>query len=162
MSGIMAAVAGNAQNIVYAAGLYGPLGVDQAPINGSDSNNSSVVSRTWIGYFRPTASGSNSFTVSALWSSDDSNEGQYSRAYVWVGATALVGFNTGNALAAADDNSGSGAITLVAGQYYPVRVQWDYYFPFDDSFFGSYDTSGSFSLTPPGGTYWYNTKSNGF
>ena len=28
MSGIMAAVAGNGQNIVYATGLYGPFGVD--------------------------------------------------------------------------------------------------------------------------------------
>jgi hypothetical protein len=161
MTGIMSAIAGNAQNIVYASGLYGPTGVDQAPINGSDLNNSVVQSKTWIGYFRPTAGGSNSFGISAAWTSDDTGEGQYSRAYVWVGALALSGYTTGNALAAADNSSGSGSATLVAGQYYPIRVQWNYYFPFDGGFFG-FDTSGSFSLTPPSGTYWYNTKSNGF
>ncbi len=162
MTGIMAAIAGNTQNIVYASGLYGPLGVDQAPINGSDSDNLSTVSLTWIGYFRPTATGSNSFSISANWASDDPFNGQYSRAYVWVGSTARSGYTTGNALASADDSTGNGSISLVAGQYYPIRVQWDYYFPYDGSFFGGYNTSGSFSLSPPGGTYWYNTKTNGF
>lgn len=161
MTGIMAAIAGNAQNIVYASGLYGPTGVDPAPINGSDSNNNTPQSKTWIGYFRPTVTGSNSFTVSASWSSDDSGEGQYSRAYVWIGSTAVSGYNTGNAVASADNSSGSGSTTLVAGQYYPIRVLWEYYFPFSSGFFG-FDTSGNFSLAPPGGTYWYNTKSNGF
>lgn len=161
MSGIMVAIAGNTQNIVYASGLYGPLGVDQAPIDGSDSNNNTPQSKTWIGYFRPTSSGSNNFGISAVWSSDDSNQGQYSRAYVWVGSLAQSGYNTGNALTSANDGAGSGSTTLVAGQYYPIRVLWEYSFPFNSGFFG-YDTSGSFSLTPPGGTYWYNTKSNGF
>lgn len=161
MTGIMAAIAGNTQNIVYASGLYGPTGVDQAPINGSDSNNLVAQSKTWIGYFRPTVTGSNLFTVAASWSSDEPTNGQYSRAYLWVGSTAVSGYTTGNALAAADDSSNSGSISLVAGQYYTVRVQWNYYFPFDSGFFG-YDTSGNFSLAPPGGTYWYNTKTNGF
>jgi hypothetical protein len=160
MTGIMASVAGNALNIVYASGLYGPSGVDQAPINGSASNDNTARSLTWIGYFRPTSTGSNSFSISATWTSDDS-VGQYSRGYVWVGATALSGFTTGNALASANNSTGSGSTTLVAGQYYPIRVRWDYYLPFDSGFFG-YSSSGSFSLSPPGGTYWYNTKSNGF
>lgn len=160
MTGIMASVAGNALNIVYASGLYGPTGVDQAPINGSASNDNTPRSLTWIGYFRPTSTGSNSFSISASWTSDDS-EGQYSRAYVWVGATARSGFTTGNALASANDSTGSGSTSLVAGQYYPIRVQWDYYLPFSSGFFG-FNSSGSFSLSPPGGTYWYNTKSNGF
>lgn len=162
MSGIMAAIAGNTQNIVYAAGLYGPAGVDLAPINGSDSNNNTPQSQTWIGYFRPTAGGSNSFGISATWSSDDPGEGQYSRAYVWVGALALSGYTTGNALASANNSSGSGSTTLVAGQYYPIRVLWEYYFPFSNNIFFPYSTSGSFALTPPSGTLWYNTKSNGF
>jgi len=156
----MASVAGNAQNIVYASGLYGPSGVDQAPINGSASDDNTPRSLTWIGYFRSTSTGSNSFSISASWTSDNS-VGQYSRAYVWVGATARSGFTTGNALAAADNSTGSGSISLVAGQYYPIRVQWDYYLPFSGGFFG-YNSSGNFSLSPPGGTYWYNTKSNGF
>lgn len=161
MSGIMAAIAGNQLNIVYASGLYGPTGVDLAPINGSDSNNLTPQSKTWIGYFRPTSGGSNSFSISAVWSSDDSGQGQYSRAYVWVGALALSGYTSGNALASANNNTGSGSTTLVAGQYYPIRVLWEYYFPYSGGLFG-YDTSGNFELTPPGGTLWYNTKTNGF
>jgi hypothetical protein len=158
----MVAVAGTAQNIVYASGLYGPSGVDQAPINGSASNDNTPQSLTWIGYFRPTSTGSNSFSISATWSSDDPFEGQYSRAYVWVGALARSGYTTGNALASANNSTGSGSTSLVAGQYYPIRVQWDYYLPFNSSFFTGFDSSGSFSLTPPGGTYWYNIKTNGF
>lgn len=158
MTGIVAAIAGNTQNIVYASGLYGPTGVDLAPINGSDSNNAVAQSKTWIGYFRPASGGSNTFNLSATWTSIYAGS-QYSRGYLWVGALALSGYTTGNALVAADDTSSSGSVSLVAGQYYPVRVRWDYYVPLE---FGFYTTSGSFSLTPPSGTYWYNTKSNGF
>jgi hypothetical protein len=163
MSGIMAAVAGIGQNIVYATGLYGPAGVDLTPIADSDSNNETPFTRYWIGYYRPATTGSVLFGLQTLWSSGQS-EGQYSIGYVWVGNTAKSGFVAGNAVLASDDNYATGSVTLIGGQYYPIRIQWSAYLP-DPGFFSS--TSGSMnfyvnSTTTLGTTIFYNSLTNGF
>lgn len=167
MSGIMAAVAGNGQNIVYAAGLYGPAGADQSPINDSDANNDTPFTRTWIGYYRPASTGSIPFALTTTWFSDDGSHGQYSTGYVWVGNIAKSGYNAGNALLASNNSTGSGSISLVAGQYYPIRIQWSAYLPWNDSFFNSYFTSGDMSFSGEGSTtvtgkIFYNSLTNGF
>jgi hypothetical protein len=167
MSGTMAAVAGNGQNIVYTAGLYGPTGVDQSPISDSDSDNNTAFTRTWIGYYKPATTGSVSFGLTTVWSSDDGSNGQYSTGYVWVGNVAKSGYSSGNAVLNSNNSTGSGSISLVAGQYYPIRIQWSAYLPYDFSFFSSYTTNGSMSFSGEGSTtvtgkIFYNSLTNGF
>lgn len=167
MSGIMTAVAGNGQNIVYTAGLYGPADVDLSPISDSDSNNNTAFTRTWIGYYKPASTGSISFGLTTVWSSDDGSKGQYSNGYVWIGNVAKSGYNSGNAVLFSNDNTASGSVALIAGQYYPIRIQWNAYLPWNDSFFNSYFTDGSMSFTGEGSTnvsgkIFYNSLTNGF
>jgi hypothetical protein len=71
----------------------------------------------FTGYFRAPADGTYTFYTA----SDDAS-------YVWVGATAVSGFSTGNAVV---NNGGlhgyrgaSGSINLSQGTYYPIRVQF--------------------------------------
>jgi len=167
MSGIMVATVGGAKRINYAAGLYGPSGVDLSPISASDSNNDTPTTRTWIGYYKAPSTGTFSIGIQSVWSSDDPTNGQYSRGYVWVGNTAISGYTTGNALAASDNSSGSGNIGLTIGVYYPIRIQWNSYLPFSTNFFTGYDSSGSMSFsvnasTAVSGAIFYNTATNGF
>ena len=124
MTGIVAAVAGGGAGILYTAGLYGPSGADLSPIT-SSASNLSFFTRTWIGYFYAASTKSYSFSITATWSSGYSAGTQYSRGYVWVGALAKSGYTTGNALASADNGSGSGSVSLTSGLYYPIRIQWD-------------------------------------
>jgi hypothetical protein len=46
MTGIMAAIAGGTQNIIYAAGLYGPFGADALPATASGTSAASATSST--------------------------------------------------------------------------------------------------------------------
>jgi hypothetical protein len=167
MTGIMAAVAGGTQNIIYASGLYGPLGVDPAPIT-SSGNSPITFSRTWIGYYRPAVTASTNFSVTATWTSTYSDGAQYSIGYLWLGNTAKSGFNTGNANVTANDTTASTNISVIAGQYYPIRLQWDAnltsgtYGFFDPQ---PYTTSGLLSLSIAGSTspaLFYNSLTNGF
>ncbi len=163
MSGIMAAVAGIGQNIVYATGLYGPAGVDLTPIADSDSNNETPFTRYWIGYYRPATTGSVLFGLQTLWSSGQS-VGQYSIGYVWVGSTAISGFVAGNAVLASNNNYATGSVSLIGGQYYPIRIQWSAYLP-DPGFFSNTNGSMNFyvnSTTTLGTTIFYNSLTNGF
>ena len=61
MSGIMAAVAGGTQNIVYLAGLYNSSvgSADTSPIDFSTNSSGGSVSYnyTWAGYYRPASTG---------------------------------------------------------------------------------------------------------
>ena len=162
----MAAIAGGAQNIVYAAGLYGPSGVDPVPIT-SFGNSPTTFTRTWIGYYRPAVTASTSFSVTATWTSSYSDGAQYSRGYLWLGDIAKSGYNSGNANVSANDNTANTNISVVAGQYYPIRLQWDANLTsgFDPFFFNPYTTSGAFSLSIAGSTspaLFYNSITNGF
>lgn len=71
----------------------------------------------WTGYFYATVTGTHTFYTQ----SDDAS-------YMWMGATALTGFTTGNCLI---NNGGGhsmkqaqGSISLTAGSYYPIRIQF--------------------------------------
>ena len=173
MTGIMAAIAGGTLNIVYTSGLYGPSGVDPVPINSTGNSpaeiGSTTFSRTWIGYYRPAATGSTNFSVTATWTSAYGDGAQSSIGYLWLGNTAKSGYNSGNANVTANDNTNSTNISVVAGQYYPIRLQWDanlttgiYYNGFEFDF---YTTSGALSLSIAGSTtpaLFYNSLTNGF
>ena len=167
MTGIMAAVAGGTQNIIYASGLYGPLGVDPAPIT-SSGNSPITFTRTWIGYYVPTATASTNFSVTATWTSTYSDGAQSSIGYLWLGNTAKSGVNTGNANVTANDTTASTNISVIAGQYYPIRLQWSANLTSGVTpFFGDpYSTSGLLSLSIAGVTspilLYYNTLTNGF
>ena len=165
MTGIVAAISGGIQNIVYSSGLYGPSGVDTVPIT-SSATNTSTFTRTWIGYYRPASSGSTSFSVTATWTSGYNAGTQYSIGYLWLGNTAKSGYNSGNANVTANNTTASSNIVVVAGQYYPIRIQWDANVPqVTDIFLNTYSTSGSLSLSIAGSTtplLYYNSLTNGF
>ena len=85
-------------------------------INGVSSYRD-LYSWEFKGYFRAPATGTYTFYTT----SDDAS-------YLWIGSTAQTGFTTGNALV---NNGGlhgwrsaAGTINLVAGTYYPIRVQY--------------------------------------
>jgi hypothetical protein len=168
MTGIVAAIAGGTLNIIYASGLYGPAGVDTVPI--SDTGNSpTTFSRTWIGYYRPATTASTNFSVTSTWTSTYSDGLQSSIAYLWLGNTAKSGYNSGNANVTANDNTASTNISVVAGQYYPIRLQWNANLTSGTYFNGSsiqnYTTSGALLLSIAGSTspaVFYNSLTNGF
>ena len=166
MSGIMTAVAGGGANVIYGAGLYGPSGVDLVPISSSGSSPTTFT-RTWIGYYVPAVTASTNFSITATWTSTYTDGAQYSVGYLWLGPTAESGYNSGNADVTANDNTGSTVISVTAGQYYPIRLQWSANLtsgtnPFN---FFPYTTSGAFSLSIAGSTtptLYYNRVTNGF
>ena len=71
----------------------------------------------WLGYFRP----STTETYTLYTDSDDAS-------YLWIGATAVSGFTTSNALVQNGGLHGmqerSGSIALTAGVYYNIRIQF--------------------------------------
>ena len=163
----MAAIAGGLIGLDYVSGLYGPSGVDLVPIN-STGNSPITFSRTWIGYYRPAVTASTNFSVTATWTSVYGDGLQYSLGYLWLGNTAKSGFTTGNANVTANDNTASTNISVVAGQYYPIRLQWDANLTSGTYGFldpQPYTTSGLLSLSIAGSTspaLFYNTFTNGF
>ena len=166
MTGIMAAAVGVSPNVIYALGLYGPSGVDPVPIT-SSGNSPITFSRSWIGYYRPAVTASTNFSITATWTSTYNDGAQYSRGYLWLGDTAKSGFTTGNANVTANDNTASTNISVIAGQYYPIRLQWDANLTsgFTPFFFDPYTTSGAFSLSIAGSAspaLFYNSLTNGF
>jgi hypothetical protein len=88
--------------------------VNTSPINdGFDGDGFSV---QWLGYFLATTTETYTFYTT----SDDAS-------YLWIGSTALQNFTTSNATV---NNGGlhapveqSGTSSLVAGTYYPIRMQ---------------------------------------
>jgi hypothetical protein len=82
----------------------------------SDSSRE-LYSVQWLGYFRSNYTGTWTFYTT----SDDAS-------YLWIGPTATTGFTTANATV---NNGGlhgmverSGTASLVAGQYYPILIQF--------------------------------------
>ena len=158
----------------YANGLYGKRYVgyfnddvnwfDTATLHGdvnqltqidNFSNESELYSWQWLGYFKANATGNYSFYTS----SDDAS-------YLWIGSNAVSGFTTANA----NVNNGTGhperrvdsaPVSLVAGTYYPIRVQ------FGEAGGGDVMSLGfTTPLTPEtkngSGSYFYNPSTNGF
>jgi hypothetical protein len=119
---------------------------------GSDDGESFSVQ--WLGYFKPTTTETHTFFLN----SDDAS-------YMWIGATAVTGFTTGNALI---NNGGghapqevSGSIALTAGQYYPVRIQFGEQGGGDLLEF-NYSTPTIVKTTTVTGKVFYNSATNGF
>jgi hypothetical protein len=111
----------NLQNVNYGSN-------GQYIVNGLD-----YYSMEWFGYFLPNVSGTWSFY---LWTDNNG--------YLWIGNTALSGYNTSNGLINNTNVSGTTAtISLIAGVYYPIRIRFTELFGGDDC---------QFYFTPPGGS----------
>ena len=115
-------------------------------------NNTSI---EYKGYFLATYTGSHTFYLN----SDDGS-------YLWLGLTALSGYTTANALI---NNGGlhgtyevSASINLVAGTYYPVRIQFGNGPDGPGELYASYEHSGQAKTNTWTGKIFYNTATNGF
>lgn len=186
MTGIMVAAAGGTANAIYVNGLYNTTyGAELSPIDiGTQSSQFGNYSITyqWIGYYRPASSGAialgavcpyteyitntNGQTFQVNWGG-----GGNSTCYIWTGATARSGFNTGNFTAFIQNGTNSTNFTATANTYVPIRVQWSTSLPYDEifNFFGvtTYWATSSFQLTIGGtssisGRIFYNSLTNGF
>ena len=128
--------------------------------NGTDTtiNEPSLLNNTSIeykGYFLATYTGTHTFYLA----SDDGS-------WMWVGPTALTGFTTANALV---KNGGlhavvevSATISLVAGTYYPIRIQFGNGPAGPGALTASYAHSGQAKTSTWTGKIFYNTATNGF
>ena len=128
--------------------------------NGTDTTISepSLLNNTSIqykGYFLATYTGSHTFYLN----SDDGS-------YLWIGLIALSGYTTANALV---QNGGlhalsevSATINLVAGTYYPIRIQFGNGPSGPGELIASYAHSGQIKTSTWTGKVFYNTATNGF
>jgi hypothetical protein len=177
MSGIMTAVAGGGLNIIYASGLYGPSGADPLPATSSGTSiggSTVTVNRTWIGYLRPSVSGTNTLTINSVWDqflffdgvtyNFDWGGSPSSISAIWVGSLAISGYTIFNANAASNNNTVTYSPTLTAGVNYPVRYNWQGTLPYSaTAFFDSPGwTTGSCSFSVSNGSGFYNSITNGF
>ena len=106
----------------------------QITVNNAQNNYSIEI----FGYFRATVSGTWTFSAQC----DDG-------AFVWIGPNALVGYTTSNTniTNASGTTPTTCTVTLLAGTYYPIRLQYTQ---------GIGNSDLQFSFTPPGGTQTYN------
>lgn len=172
MSGMMAAVASNAVNAIYSAGLYRVgSGVDTSPISASGTSVDGEVSYnyTWIGYYKPSTTGNVTWGLSTPYQELPSNwgGGGYSLGYLWYGSTAITGFNADNATLTSNDSTTSTVVSLTQGVYYPFRLNWQTNLPFDLGFFVNDYATSSFGFTSNGSStvtnlIYYNDLTNGF
>lgn len=128
--------------------------------NGTDTtiNEPGLLNNTSIeykGYFLATYTGPHTFYLN----SDDGS-------YLWVGLTALSGYTTANALI---NNGGlhalsevSATTSLVAGTYYPFRIQFGNGPDGPGQLIASYAHSGQAKTSTWTGKIFYNTATNGF
>ena len=128
--------------------------VQTTAISEAGSDDGSNFSIQWLGYFLP----STTETYTFFTASDDAS-------YVWVGSNALSGFTTANATV---NNGGahgvvetSGTISLTAGVYYPIRIQFGEASGGDAMTF-NYSTPTIIKTTNVTGRVFYNPTTNGF
>ena len=117
------------------------------------TDDGTLFSCQWLGYFKPTTSETYTFYTS----SDDAS-------YVWVGNNAVSGFTNNNATV---NNGGlhgnqeaSGSIALTAGVYYPIRIQFGENGGGDVLTF-NYSTPTITKTTTVTGLVFYSTTTNG-
>ena len=163
-----------APNIAYANGLYGKRYVgyfadnvswfNTATLHGDVinltvfdqfSSNDDYYSWQWLGYFKASSTENYTFYTS----SDDAS-------YVWIGPNALAGFTTANANVNngglhGPDEVASSPISLTAGVYYPIRIQFGENEEGDEISF-SFSTPTIPQTTQGLGYYYYNSVTNGF
>ena len=118
------------------------------------TNDGSNFSVQWLGYFKPTTTE----TYTLYIASDDGS-------YLWIGANALSGFTTANATI---NNGGahgpvevSATVSLTAGTYYPIRMQFGE-IGGGDVFTFNYSTPTIPKTTNVTGLVFYNPTTNGF
>jgi len=175
----MVAVAA-AGGLTFAAGLYGPFGADALPATASGTSiggSTVTINYTWLGYLRPSISGTNTLTINSVYAqfinyfgttSYNWGGGPVSGSYLWVGANAISGFTTGNANALSNNGSASYSPTLTAGINYPVRYNWVATLPYSATAFFAFGdyypgwTTGSCSFSVSNGSGFYNSITNGF
>lgn len=128
--------------------------VQTTSITESSSDDGSSFSVQWLGYFKPTTTQ----TYTLYISSDDGS-------YLWIGSNALSGFTTANANinngGAHGNQEVSGTVSLTAGTYYPIRMQFGE-IGGGDVFTFSYSTSTITKTTNVTGLVFYNSSTNGF
>ena len=187
MSGIMAAVAGGTQNIVYLAGLYNSsYGVETSPIDFSTNSSGGAASYnfTWAGYYRPASTGVVTLGLATSYQEVVQNIGFYNWggggfavAYFWLGQNAISNPQAGNANITSNNNTATYSPSLVGGLYYPIRINMIMSLPYDSQayqwrggFFPAYYAgwaNGAFNFQQNGSTdvtgrIWYNRQTNGF
>lgn len=190
MSGIMAAIAGGTENVIYANGLYNTtFGVEVSPIDvGTQSSRTGPFSLTyqWIGYYRPASS--SAIQLGAVCNYQEYYQfttppgpeepfnwggGGNSTCYIWTGNTAKSGFNAGNATATIVNSTSSSNFTATANSYVPIRIQWSTVLPYqfvnNPGSFNDYVlyAQSNFTFTIAGtssisGRIFYNSLTNGF
>jgi hypothetical protein len=118
------------------------------------SDDGSTFSVQWLGYFLATTTETHTFFTS----SDDAS-------HLWIGPNAVTGFTTANAIVNNGGDHGtqerSGTINLVAGTYYPIRIQ------FGENGGGdvctvNYSTPTIGKTTTFTNKIFYNSRTNGF
>ena len=118
------------------------------------TDDGSNFSCQWLGYFKPTTTETYTFYLS----SDDGS-------YLWIGANAQSGFTTANA----NINNGgahgtqevSGSVSLTAGVFYPIRIQFGEIGGGDVMTF-NYSTPTITKTTDVTGRVFYNPSTNNF
>ena len=182
MTGIVAAISGTLAGLNYANGLYGPFGADPLPAEASGTSiggSTITINYTWLGYLRPSVSGTNTLTINSVWSQfTDSFSGPRvatstfgspsSVSRIWLGSLAISGFTTGNANATSNNTTATYSPTLVANTNYPVRYQWQATLPWSATAYNQFGTdfpgwtTGSCSFSASNGAGFYNSVTNGF
>lgn len=186
MSGIIAAVAGTGQNVIYANGLYNTTyGVELSPIDiGTQSSLFSTINLTyqWIGYYRANTSSAVQLGAVCNYAEyvdvDPGSTSAYnwggggnSTCYIWTGNTAKSGYNGSNYTAFIQNGSGGANFTTTANTYTPIRIQWSTSLPRFQQFYTfytyTYFAQSNFAFTIAGsssvsGLIYYNSLTNGF
>lgn len=189
MTGIVAAVAGISANLVFGAGLYQTQpssAVDLSPIAVGDQTSrfaTQSLTYQWQGYLKATTTGTINLGANCAYQEwyDDATTSPFplnwggggdSTCYIWTGATARSGFNTGNFTAFIANGSGSVPFAVTNGTYYPIRVQWSTQLPRVSGFnifSGNYVyyaiSSFAFEINSSSavsGQIFYNTQTSGF
>jgi hypothetical protein len=107
----------------------------------------------WLGYFLPDYTGTWTFSTGGV-NIDDT-------VTVWIGASALSGYTTGNAVFTATTAAGSGTVSLTSGTYYPIRVQYaNNAGPGTSTLY--YARTGQTTTKIFTGKLFYNSATNGF
>jgi hypothetical protein len=166
----MTAVAGNAQNIIYASGLWlvETNTVQQSPITASTSTTGFVsITRNWIGYFLSPSTGSVSLGVQTTNFSGSGGGSASTVGRLWLGSNAAAGDNAAADITASGNQTINANFNLTQGIYYPIRVRWNGSYSGGSSFFSPTSSGGSTTFLLSGGsnvagTIFYNSLSNGF
>lgn len=128
--------------------------------NGTDTtiNEPGLLNNTSIeykGYFLASYTGTHTFYLN----SDDGS-------YLWIGLSALSGYTTANALVQNGGLHGlsevNATISLVAGTYYPIRIQFGNGPAGPGQLIASYAHLGQAKTSTWTGKIFYNTATNGF